>query len=1331
MVFLSLLALSMISIQGQKYDCPKWTYGQQCESCNCNQTTSASCHVKYGYCTCKNGYSGEFCNCKTGVHTCNLETSYCHTSERGEAVCLCKPHLSITNKEKCFNEYVRLTNQTLENEGVVEIYRDGVWGGICKKRLTAQEAQVVCRHFGLPVKYARIIEKTRVMPTSYFYWPNIKCNGTENSLLDCQRRYRKKRYCPEESAALITCPSNPPLRLVSNQTSLTGISGIPQLYYFDSWHNICDTGFDEKDGEVACRELGLPTKSITVYQGLEARDALFWDFRCTGNEQRLLDCRVSISNVKCSIVTLICDTGCSKWTHGQNCESCRCNRTSSAYCNAHNGYCTCKDGYTGEFCNCKTGVHNCNLKTSNCHTNEKGKTVCLCKPGLSITNKEECFYEYVRLTDQTPDNEGVVEIYRDGVWGGICKNRLTPREAEVICRHFGLPFKYARISAKNRFMPTSYFYWPNIKCNGTENSLLDCQRRYRKKRYCPGESAALVMCPSNPLIRLESNQTSLTGISGILQLYYLNSWLNICDMGFDEEDAKVACRELGLPMKYVTVNGGLVSRDAMFWNFRCKGNEKRLLDCRVSISNVKCSIVSITCGRVCPYMRYGKGCKLLCTCNNKNTLSCDPETGECICKPGFTGYSCNCVVGSHTCNTETSDCYRENNQTLCICKKGFTNYRHGCVDNVRLDDEGVVEMFGGTGWKGVCSYSTSSKQNAKVICRQLNLSTRPVYSNQKPAYGKENLQISISCAGDEETLTDCDFSYNPYCPNYQQIECGKCPVWKYSEDCMKDCECNKKTSIGCDVTTGVCVCHDGYGGTDCSWQTSVIPQCKEPSKINYDRCVCKQGSFNKSTNCSDLTDVIYSCPFEGYYWKEECNIELTNPIFIDRYKYYSAYLDWRPHEGSDNPTYVFVDTRQIDIPAEDYYTIIHIQLKEQRNHFCVYFDYVLDGIGSVEVYVNNIMNFESALTSIFGNYPNWTTRRVAVHESNPVNEIRFRMGERTAIDNIFLTESACDCANWTFGPSCVDCACVRVHTEFCDKANGQCHCKQGYTGEACQCEDNGEPCPKQLIRIVNGESKSSGRVEVVIDGIWSTVCDDSWNDNCATVVCRQLGKASYGVAVHESEFGLGVGPTFLMNMWCRGNETDLLNCKFAKADDCKPENTAGVICVDSYNNIRLVNGSDKSNGRLEVLLYGNPSWGTVCSDGFTEENARVACRQLSLPTRHVQFKTDAYYGEGSGDILITNLDCAGFEVTIQSCYGFPNSEYPYNCFHDQDVGISCSDDCPSFKYGAECENTCKCDQSKSISCDKDSGKCICEYGWKGTRCNCEESTECKETIDEG
>lgn len=76
------------------------------------------------------------------------------------------------------------------------------------------------------------------------------------------------------------------------------------------------------------------------------------------------------------------------------------------------------------------------------------------------------------------------------------------------------------------------------------------------------------------------------------------------------------------------------------------------------------------------------------------------------------------------------------------------------------------------------------------------------------------------------------------------------------------------------------------------------------------------------------------------------------------------------------------------------------------NHFCVYFDYVLDGIGSVEVYVNNIMNFESALTSIFGNYPNWTTRRVAVHESNPVNEVCRKFDVKIHITVVILLDTS-------------------------------------------------------------------------------------------------------------------------------------------------------------------------------------------------------------------------------------------------------------------------------------------------------------------------------------
>ena len=60
------------------------------------------------------------------------------------------------------------------------------------------------------------------------------------------------------------------------------------------------------------------------------------------------------------------------------------------------------------------------------------------------------------------------------------------------------------------------------------------------------------------------------------------------------------------------------------------------------------------------------------------------------------------------------------------------------------------------------------------------------------------------------------------------------------------------------------------------------------------------------------------------------------------------------------------------------------------------------------------------------------------------------------------------------------------------------------------------PCTTGELRLVRGNVQNEGRVEICIDNVWGTVCDDGWSSTDATVVCRQLGYSTQGQRLAQS-----------------------------------------------------------------------------------------------------------------------------------------------------------------------------------------------------------------------
>uniref|UniRef100_A0A8C9SK53 SRCR domain-containing protein n=1 Tax=Scleropages formosus TaxID=113540 RepID=A0A8C9SK53_SCLFO len=211
------------------------------------------------------------------------------------------------------------------------------------------------------------------------------------------------------------------------------------------------------------------------------------------------------------------------------------------------------------------------------------------------------------------------------------------------------------------------------------------------------------------------------------------------------------------------------------------------------------------------------------------------------------------------------------------------------------------------------------------------------------------------------------------------------------------------------------------------------------------------------------------------------------------------------------------------------------------------------------------------------------------------------------------------------------------------------------------------PVDHRSLRLMGGDGDCAGRLEVFHEGSWGTVCDDSWGLAEAQVACRQLrcGTALSRQNPVPAYFGPGSGPIWLGRLGCTGSESSLWDCPSARFEqqDCgHKEDDAGVTCAvqdwqfssiltssplsPGPEDVRLVKGGSRCAGTVEVNREGQ--WGTVVQFYWDINDAEVVCRELDCGSA-ISAPRRAYFGEGSGQELLTEVSCNGTESTLSMC----------------------------------------------------------------------------------
>ncbi|XP_067399339.1 deleted in malignant brain tumors 1 protein-like, partial [Emydura macquarii macquarii] len=776
-------------------------------------------------------------------------------------------------------------------------------------------------------------------------------------------------------------------------------------------------------------------------------------------------------------------------------------------------------------------------------------------------NLPECFFLYVfvdsgisevaqiRLVNSPSRCSGRVEVLHNDQWGTVCDDNWDLIDAGVVCRQLGCG-RASSAPGGARFGRGSGRIWlDDVHCTGTETSLTECRARPWGNNNCHHGEDAGVVCSEAAQLRLVNGSSRC---AGRVEVLHNQQWGTVCDVGWDLRDAGVVCQQLGCGTVLSApgrAHFGQGSDRIWLDEVNCTGTEAALSDCRAR--------------------PWGDS-----NCTHRE------DAGV------------NCSVSAVP---EQTTVRLVNGPSRCI---------------------GRVEVLHNDQWGTVCD-DIWDITDAGVVCRQLGCgraSSAPGAARFGPGSGLIWLD-DVHCTGTEAALTEC-----------------RAKAWGNN-----NCHHGEDAGVVCS-DSGVSEAAQlrlVNGSSRCAGRVEVLHNEKWGTVCDVGWDLRDAGVVCQQLGCG----TALSAPGWAHFgqgsdriWLDEVNCTGTEAALSD--------CRARPW-GDSNCTHgedAGVNCSDSVVPER---TTVRLVNGPSR---CA---------GRVEVFHNDQWGTVCD--------DNWDLVDAGVvcrqlgceRASLAPGGARFGRGS----DRIWLDDVHCTGREAGL-------------TECRAKAWGVHNCHHG--------EDAGVVCsdsavPEQItVRLVNGPGRCSGRVEVLHNDQWGTVCDDNWDITDAGVVCRQLGCGRASSAPGGARFGQGSGRIWMDDVECRGTEAGLTECRARPwgSNNCNHGEDAGVVCsgISEAAQLRLVNGSSRCAGRVEVLH--NQQWGTVCDVGWDLRDAGVVCQQLGCGTA-LSAPGWAHFGQGSDRIWLDEVNCTGTEAALSDCRARPWGDS--NCTHREDAGVNCSD----------------------------------------------------------